>query len=73
MGFSPALNNLTGAKPQGYTVPGKNFGKPAMIEVVKSPLSKAITKKISQPEQMRQTFSKMKKAGTYSNGIGVGP
>ncbi len=40
-----------------------------MIEVAKTA---AIKKKVSQPEEMRQTFEKMRKNGVASNGKGVG-
>ena len=74
MAYVSGLNALLGTKQQGINTPNwKNLGKPAMIEVVASPKSKAIKKKMSQPEEMRQTFEKMRKNKEYSDGTGVGP
>lgn len=67
MAFSPSLNNITGSKPQGYKVPGKNYGKPAMVGTA---LSKAVGKKVKKATPaMRQYGDKGYKPST---GKGVG-
>lgn len=69
MAYLPSINLLTGSKPQGYNVPGKNFGKPAQIQTESQARSQAVKKKTAPTPAFRQYGDKGYKP---SNGIGVG-
>lgn len=66
MAYTPSLNNLTGTKPQGYTVPNKNTGKVVQIEIAKT----AALKNKTAPQN--GTGGNYKFSKTPSNGTGVG-
>ncbi len=70
MAYLPSINNLTGSKPQGYTVPNKNTGKPVRIEVAKSAALKKKTAPLGSPGNLPRQYGD--KGYVPSNGRGVG-